>query len=337
MTKKYLILLTAVFCLACGFASSAQKEVVSSGVLSMELSKTANKRKKINVLIQLASAYLQEGQLDNSLMSCREALALDPDRKQKQKLYNILGETYGQKKEWFDAIANYQEAITYAPKHIGVLLVLAEAYEQNDLYELAIQEYLKILEMNSNSFEANFGLAGLYLKDGFINKAIKCYRTALSQRMDIRAYRNLSLCYASRGDTDLAISILKNAIAIEPSYDDYVNLGNLYAQKNDFTKAREAFLLALQINPKLIDAYVYLGKLHLEKNDLAGAKEAFVSGSEKFPNSALIHFFLSEIYYKKKLNDLAIKEIRASIKLASDKTLKAFSRKYLDFLQKNSR
>ena len=337
-TRKALIFLTIFCCLpASGLIYALDRENVSSDTIASQLLTVQKQSRRVNLLVDLADAYLKEGQLDKSLLSCKDALAVEPDRKQKQRIYRIMGDVYSGKKEWSNAIPNYQESITYAPNHEGVRISLARAYEQSDLYELANQEYLKILEMNAKSFEANFGLASLYQREGFENKAIRYYRVALTRKMDAKAYSNLAACYESRGDTTLAISMLKSAIAIEPAYNDYIDLGRLNSEGKKNQDAEEAFRMALKIDAKTADAYVYLGMLYIEENDLEPARKIFLEGNKACPGNALIHFFLGSIYKKLNMPALAMQEMRKSAALASSAALKGYAEKYLAFLQKYSK
>ena len=333
--RKILILFTICICFSAAVPVYAEENVSSDSIYA-QLLKVKKQSKRVNLLVELADAYKREGQLDKSLLSCKDVLEGEPDSKQKQKVYTIMGDVYSARKEWSNAIPDYQESISYAPNHEGVRISLAWAYEQSDLYELASQEYLKILEMNPKSFEANVGIANLYQKEGFENKAVRYYRVALSVKMDARAYSNLAACYESRGDNSLAVSMLKNAIAIEPSYMDYINLGRLYSENKKYKDAVEAFRMAEKIDAKAVDAYIYLGMLYTGENELEPARKILLHGNEECPGNALIHFFLGNIYNRQNMPALAAQEMRKSAELATGSALRGYSEKYLAFLQKKS-
>ena len=336
--KMFVLVIVCCCFLAVSSAYSLESgNDVSSDAIAVQLQKVTKKSKRIDLMVELADAFMREGHFDKCLSSCKDVLAEATDKKQKQKIYRIMGDVYSDKKEWSNAIPNYLESITYAPDHEGVRLSLAQAYMQSDLYELAAQEYLKILDINSSSFEANFGIANLYQEEGFGNKAIKYYRAALSEKMDARAYRNVAACYESRGDTDLAIAMLKSAIAIEPIYSDYIDLGRIYSGTKKYKDAEEAFLKAEKIDGKTVDAYLYLGMLYLEKNELELSGEELLKGNDACPGNALIHFFLGDIYKRQNMRGLAAQELRKSADLATSQALRNYSEEFLEFLQKHSK
>ncbi|MCX5781536.1 MAG: tetratricopeptide repeat protein [Elusimicrobia bacterium] len=339
MNKIFAFAIVAAFSVIY-FASisfALEREPLRSEELSLKLQKTSKEKVKLAILVELADEYRLEENFDKAFLTCNEALNLDPDRKKKQKIFRIIGDIYFAKKDFSHAINYYQDAVALAPEHEGVRLSLAKAYEESDLYELAIQEYLKILKMNQKSFEANFSLGNLYLREGFPDKALRYYRRALSIRIDARVYRNLAVCYESSGEINLAISVIKSAAAINTVYEDYIDLGRLYSAKKKYKEAEESFVKALDLNKNIIDGYVYLGLLYIENNDIEAAKNTFISACEGFPDNALAHFFLGNIYFKEKLVSFAKKEIEKSSKLAKDDILKKYSQRYLEFINKTIR
>jgi len=334
MKKYFISIFVFIFIVSSSAAFAQEEKILSSDIMIQKLQNVKKKKEKINLLIELADAYRIESVLDKALSTCKETLALELDRRQEQKIYRILGDTYSAKKEYSDAIINYREAISLAPEHIGVRLSLAETYELSDLYELAIEEYLKILEIDPKAFEANFNLGNLYLKEGFPDKAVRYFRMAVIVKMDADAYRMLALCYEEIGDTDLAISMEKSAIAIGAKYGDYIDLGRLYSTEKKYKEAEETFLKAEDIDKNTLDAYLYLGILYLDKNEISKARTIFLMSSKKFPESALIHFFLGNIYYRQGERNLSRNEMRQSANFAKSETLKTFSQKYLEFINK---
>lgn len=328
-----LLVFVLIFCFFPIRYSSAQEEKnLSSAELIQKLQAAKKKKAIINISIQLADAYRMDGAPDKAISLCKDTLGLEPDKRQQQKLYRILGDSYSSKKEYSNAIINYQEAASLAPEHEGVLLSLAKTYELSDLYELAINEYSKILEFDRKSFDANYALGNLYLKQGFTDKAVRCFRLAVLAKVDANAYQNLALCYESLGDTDLAISMMKSAVAIAGKYSDYVSLGRFYAANKKNKEAEETFLKAEAIDKNSLDAYLYLGMLYINNNDIDKAKNIFISCAKTFPESAIVHFFLGEIYYKENKKMMAKNEMKQCSELAKSDALKTYSIKYLDFM-----
>ncbi|HTV55467.1 MAG TPA: tetratricopeptide repeat protein, partial [Terriglobia bacterium] len=71
---------------------------------------------------------------------------------------------------------------------------------------------------------------------------------------------------------DMAESLLKKAVRIDPSYARaYLLLGNLYSQEHQYAKAVSQYQRALRLDPNIPDTYYHLGQayVHLGQKDLA--------------------------------------------------------------------
>jgi tetratricopeptide (TPR) repeat protein len=100
-----------------------------------------------------------------------------------------------------------------------------------------------------------------------------------------------------------AIEFYGQAIARDPNYAlAYAGLANAYVllpfytatrRADSYTKAKEAALKALQLDPSVAEAHVALGKLNFFHMDLAGSMREYQRAIELKPNSATAHQWFS--------------------------------------------
>jgi tetratricopeptide (TPR) repeat protein len=79
----------------------------------------------------------------------------------------------------------------------------------------------------------------------------------------IEAYCNRSVAYAIRGDLQLAMVDLNQAIAIDPNHADaYSRRGTVYAEQGDTQAALADFNKAMEVDPEFSDAYYNRGNFY---------------------------------------------------------------------------
>ncbi|MCL2335715.1 MAG: tetratricopeptide repeat protein [Endomicrobia bacterium] len=74
------------------------------------------------------------------------------------------------------------------------------------------------------------------------------------------------------GHTDQAIDILKAKLQKEPdSSDNYLAMGMIQLEKNNYAEAKDSLKKALQINKKIIAAHYMLAMIYEKEGDYAAA------------------------------------------------------------------
>ena len=139
--------------------------------------KAVNK-KKVEALQQIGNAYAADGNLRRGLAKLLEAAKLDPD----------------------NAALNHQIAI--------VLRNLGE-------YKLSLKYFNRALALKPKYSEAQNNLGTLYLVMGEWDKAIPCFKEAVSDMLYNTpefAYNNMGYAYFEKGDYDKAIESYKRAL-----------------------------------------------------------------------------------------------------------------------------
>ena len=124
-----------------------------------------------------------------------------------------------------------------------------------------------------------------------------------------------------------AITFFEQAIARDPNYAlAYAGLSNAYIllpffagadRREAYSKAKEAALQALRLDPKLAEAHLALGKvLFFSEIDLGGAMREYRRAIELKPNDATAHHWLgNDTLSALGRSDEAIAEVRRAIEL----------------------
>jgi tetratricopeptide (TPR) repeat protein len=102
-----------------------------------------------------------------------------------------------------------------------------------------------------------------------------------------------------KGNFRASIIHYQKALRIEPSfYPALNNLGTVLERQNDHAQAEAAFLKSLEINSDDAEAYINLGHVLYEEGKYRVAIVRLEQGLERFPRSAVAHFFLGSAYLR---------------------------------------
>ncbi len=151
------------------------------------------------------------------------------------ELYVLRGKTWNNKKEYDNAITDYNKALEINPTDSVLFVLRGNTLYNKEDYNSAIDDYKKAIEINPNYELAfyNMGAAWFAIKD--YKEAIKCY---------------------------------SKAIEIDISYADaYISRGNIKRVFNeDYDGAIDDYNEAIKINPEFANAYYNRGLAKKENN-----------------------------------------------------------------------
>ncbi len=232
-------------------------------------------------------------------------------------------------KQYDRAIESFQECIGLEPKNWKHHLNIARIYEKTSLNSQAVLEYKKVIELNGDKFSAYSGLGRIYQSLWLNSQAIEYYKKALIINSSASIYRNLSKCYEITRDWALASEILKQAISLEPTTEDYVHLALLYSYQNKFDDTIEYLRIAGDRNPERLDIKLHLVGAYFKKGDYESAKNLLRVLKETNPNDSLVYFLSGFIHYFTGDINSSKEEISKSCQLAKSPMLKEYSENFL--------
>lgn len=183
------------------------------------------------------------------------------------------------------------------PQNYSVHYYLGKAYLADNRGELALIEFKTVNEhalFDSNLPEIPFRkeFAALLVKYRQIEAALKEY--LLLTKLDPTCsdnYFNAAKLYEMTNRKDLALSIYKKCIALNPkNAKAHAAIGYILFQAKQTNEAKRELDLAIHLNPEEYSCYYYLGKILKDAKDLGGAVKAFEKAQRdsEFKQKALI-------------------------------------------------
>ncbi|MGA2091191.1 MAG: tetratricopeptide repeat protein [Endomicrobiales bacterium] len=297
------IFLTSVLLMLC-WCSAVSAQTVSTG--------TENSQMRCETIIK----------------DCQQALSAKHSRKDRYDVLMKLARTYADMRNYEKAIETGQEAITLFPKKDAAHLLVAQVYQQSELYELSRQEYLTVLRYDRKSFNAYFSIGQLYMQQGLMTRAMEYFRKAIVIKPTTELYREMSRCAENASDLGLSISLLQKALYHEERYDDLVHLGKLYEETKNYDASEKILSQAIKLSPERIEGYLNVGLLYLRNNDLSHAEHFLRIALEKAPEEGSIHFFLAVISFHQGKMGEALRENAEAKWLSRSDVLTAYTYKF---------
>lgn len=207
----------------------------------------------------LGFALALQNKLDMAITHYSKALQIKPDY---AEAHNNLGVAYRKRGKLSSAITEFQQAIRINPKYSDAYFNLGNSYQDKRQPDMAIEEYQKTLLFRPSFADAHNNLGTIYHEKGEPDMAIAQFKKALKIKPDYaRAYNNLGAVYHEKGHLDLAIKQYQLAIQIKKDSNVYYNLGNIYLLKNMPKKAKQAWEMAIKLNPSDTEAAKKLEEL----------------------------------------------------------------------------
>ncbi|MGB6384161.1 MAG: tetratricopeptide repeat protein [Terriglobales bacterium] len=136
--------------------------------------------------------------------------------------------------------------------------------------------WLRTLALTKDNYVAHDTLGGFLANQGRTEEAAAHFRAALAIRADdLPANLNLGTYEQGRGNLPAAIELYQVVALytgdVELRAAAYGNLGSVYRQMGDLTKAKQYFEIALQLSPQQPMSMIGLGLIAQKNGDLAEA------------------------------------------------------------------
>lgn len=277
-----------------------------------------------DVALSLARAYVASRKWEKALplldlQLAETDVAADPGRA--AEIHFQLGLCAENLFDHDKAFREYQIASKQRPDHPGILMGLGRLYQRKQLWQLAKDHFLKVLEVVSGRpdvaideddlRDVHFALGMVSLELGDLSGAMSYLERVREGRpQDDRALAML-IAVAERGGDWSAVIRYRQALA-ESKADPFerfaiwLEIGDIYRAKMGNTYgAAAAYKEALEINPDARVALLRLFELYFENGQIEDALYTLdrLAAVEESPEKRAMHYMRIAALYREKLQD----------------------------------
>ena len=214
-----------------------------------------------SVLIKIAELNERFGNIDETISTVEELVALDPSNLELQKL---LIESYIKAQEFEKALNLTEETLTLFPDDISLREFKGQALIRSDRWDEGAKEYIKLVESDTIPFESKVRIATAFMAESTQDTSLLDLTSTLLQTI-------------SKDTTDWQISAFQGEIEIQK--------GNDSAAVDHFKDAAKLAKWNLQV-------WNRLGILLFESQRFDEAKETMKEAVQNFPNDFVINLIL---------------------------------------------
>ena len=168
-----------------------------------------------------------------------------------------------------EAIGNLDELLRISPHEIKYLMMRGEAFLRIENYESGLIDYAKVVEADDRNITAlvNFSVALIRTNNQNQAKNILEYVIELDSN-NFDAHINLCNVYQTLGNSEEFLKLSLKAIQIRPGASiAYNNLGTAFGDLNMIEEARDALVIANQIDPTFIPTVINLAQIQIKLNN----------------------------------------------------------------------
>ncbi len=203
--------------------------------------------------------------------------------------------------------------------------MLAEIYVKEGGRRKAIDEYVKVIDINKKDYDSYYEIASLLNELDKKQESIQMLTTLVNKKPSYyKASILLGGLLCEKESFKEAINIYQNALKYDPTnYEIYYNMGIAYTRLNDFKNAKEYYNMAAELNAEAYNVYYSLGIICLMFGDINEAKEYFYKSTQGLAVEARGYYNLARISIINGEKENAINYLNQAIELDAKLSYKA--------------
>jgi Flp pilus assembly protein TadD len=241
-------------------------------------------------------------------------------------LYDLLGWCYAKQEKLKEAVDAFDQALALAPSQESCYLDLGTVLIDHQRNEVALELAKKMVEKFPDSFRAYMmrGITEAYL--GYLTDAIKSFVRAVELNPDSpEANYDLAMIQSAAGFTQEAMATLERGTNQFPKdaqhFQEYAAFLVNLVEGGDAAAESRAFLVlktAVSLDSTLSEPHCLLGRLELKDDKASEAAKELELAAKLNPKSGKIHFALSRAYRRLGREDKAAEQLTVYESSAKD-------------------
>ncbi len=255
----------------------------------------------------LSMALYTQRRYDDAIKEMKKAATLDGTNVEYRKALGIMFEENNQLDE---AEKQFKRVIQDNPQDPMAQGMLGRIYSKRGLLSMAVMQYKKALEANPNSHLFHVYLGKALAGQGRQEEAVQAFQRAIElapggdaargSRILGKAYADLGRVYLEQGDLSKAMDVLRSAEENNPNDPTIMHyLGILYADRTNFEKAFHYLSMAMRMDPQNTEIMRDMASVYRERGDLTLAlsmiKKAMMSGEENLDSHEILARTLADM------------------------------------------
>ena len=204
--------------------------------------------------MNLGSALVKAGKLDEALYFLDKALEINPDL---WEVWSNKGLIYTEQKKYGDAKVHFAHSMELKPDYEETYNNRGSMFFKKGEYNLALRDYFKSIKINPAFEQPYYNIGRVYYARSDYETARQYYEKALELFPDFyKAYNGIGLVYTQQGKYERAERSFFQALELKDNVAEvYNNLGYLCYQKRQYERALVYFNRAIELNPLFFKAY----------------------------------------------------------------------------------
>ncbi|MBT5305277.1 MAG: tetratricopeptide repeat protein [Candidatus Scalindua sp.] len=264
----------------------------------------------------IALSYQQKENYHTSISYCKKAIELKPEvpsfklvltniyaangefSKAEEQIESIPSFTFDQKKAYLELLdlcqLNHEKG-----KQVAFALNKAVFARQVGLFDLAISECKKAMEIFPENIVPKVILANTYLSTNRNDEAIAIYSEIIKDKPEFASsYYDLGRAYLMTDKQDEAISMYQNMIGVDSkSISGRLALAGVLIKQGDAEKAAKMLSDVIALEPENLIAHNLLGKVSLAEKNFEKAESEFTKMIELRSDTFEGHFNMARMKF----------------------------------------
>ena len=183
------------------------------------------------------------------------------------------------------ALGAYESALLHNPYSIPALSATASVYRSMDHFDLAVEYFQRVLDIDNENGEVWGAMGHCYLMMDELEKAYAAYHRALCylpNPKEPKLWYGIGILYDRYGSLEHAEETFSSVVRTNPDYEKaneiYFRLGIIYKQQGQYESSLECFQYILNNPPRPLtgmDIWFQIGHVHEQQGAYDLAKEAY--------------------------------------------------------------
>ena len=205
------------------------------------------------------------------------------------ELNELTGLIYVARGQYEKANPYLAKAVRLNSKVAAAATTLAANLVQLHRNNEAETQFIHVVKLEPQNFEANHNLGEFYIRAGKVEQALPYLKRA--QELNPAVYNNgydLALAYEQSGDLEQAREQIQQLLKVNDTSELHSLLGEVEEKSKNYLTAATEYERAARIDPSESNILDWGIELMLHQT-FEPAVEIFTAGVEKFPNSSKLH------------------------------------------------